>query len=72
MISLKKIPKNTVTYCTHCDERASYLLCYLNPRIIQQGPMGALCTKCICILKKKIDKASIEWCREQAKVKGRE
>ena len=50
MVDVKKLGKKHVHYCTHCDNRASYLLYFTNPVIIQQGSNGALCEKCFELL----------------------
>lgn len=57
-MQLKKIKKNIIKYCSHCDERASYLLYYTNPVIIQQGSNGALCKKCMKLLINEIKKVT--------------
>ena len=58
MVDVKKLGKKHVHYCTHCDNRASYLLYFTNPVIIQQGSNGALCEKCFELLKNAIIKIS--------------
>jgi hypothetical protein len=45
-------------YCTHCDDRALYVLNYLNPRIVQQSSCGALCGRCMGRLKAAVVKAT--------------
>lgn len=58
MIKVKKLGKNVVKYCTHCDKRASYTLYFTNPVIIQQGSNGSLCEQCMGLFKYEIDKAT--------------
>jgi len=58
MVAVKKLRKNVVKYCTHCDSRALYVLCFTNPVIVQQGSNGALCKRCMGRLKTEVVKAT--------------
>jgi hypothetical protein len=58
MVAVKKLRKNVVKYCNHCDDRALYVLYFTNTVIIQQGSNGALCKRCMELLKTAVVKAT--------------
>jgi hypothetical protein len=58
MISVRKLVGDERKYCTHCDDRALYVLNFTNPRIVQQGSSGALCNRCMGLLKRAAEKAT--------------
>ena len=58
MVSVRKIIGDERKYCTHCGDRASYELNYLNPRIVQQSSCGVLCGRCMGRLKIVVVKAT--------------
>lgn len=58
MIKVRRVGSKERKYCTHCDNRAVYVLYFTNPVIIQQGSNGALCGRCMGGLKKAIEKAT--------------
>ena len=54
MIKIKKVPVNDRKYCTHCDDRAWWMLLACNPKIVQQSITACFCNKCYNNLKKAI------------------
>jgi hypothetical protein len=54
MISVHPISEKVHKYCTHCDAPASYEICLLNPKIIQQSSTACLCEPCMAILTREI------------------
>jgi len=58
MVSVRRLVGDERMYCTHCDDRALYVLNYLNPRIVQQSSCGALCGRCMGRLKAAVVKAT--------------
>ena len=51
MISVEKICKKDIKYCTNCDERAKFKINVDNPKVIQHSPVACLCELCMIILK---------------------
>lgn len=58
MVSVRKLVGDERKYCTHCDDRALYVLYYCNPKIVQQSSCGALCPRCMALLKSAVVKAT--------------
>ena len=58
MVSVRRLVGDERKYCTHCDDRALYVLNYLNPRIVQQSNCGSLCGRCMGRLKAVVVKAT--------------
>ena len=57
MIKVKLVDKEQ-KYCTHCDSPALYVMYFSNPKVVQQGSNGALCSQCMERLKVEIDKVT--------------
>jgi hypothetical protein len=58
MVSVRKLVGDERKYCSHCDDRALYVLYFANPKLVQQGSCGALCKKCMALLKAAVVKAT--------------
>jgi hypothetical protein len=51
VIAVRKIAEGDISYCSHCDKPAKYRIHIDNPKIIQNSPVAALCTKCMKVFK---------------------
>ena len=55
MISIRRVKKSEIKYCTHCDTAAMYVISIDNPEVIQHSPVACLCDECAVIFKAKVN-----------------